>query len=81
MTPRLSGHSSMFSMVFFVLKSPLGVARKFATLTLKARCHVRILIYRTWAIHSPKQSQSAIQRNIVIYEEIPPRGPIPYSFT
>ena len=76
----------MFGLVFLVLKSLLGVARhwsrkKFAILTLKARYHVRILIYRTWAIHPPKQSQNAIQRNIVIYEEIPPRGPIPYPFT
>ena len=55
MTPRLSGHFSIFGLVFFVLKSLLGIARqwsreKFAILSLKPRSHVRILIYRTWAI-------------------------------
>ena len=38
MTPRLSGHFSIFGLVFFVLKSLLGIARqwsreKFAILT------------------------------------------------
>ena len=55
MTPRLSGHFSIFGLVFFVLKSLLGIARqwgreKIAMLSLKTRSHVRILIYRTWAI-------------------------------
>ena len=55
MTPRLSGHFSIFGLVFFVLKSLLGIARqwsreKFAILTLKPWSHVRILIYRRWAI-------------------------------
>ena len=55
MTPRLSGHFSTFGLVFFVLKSLLGIARqwsreKFAILTLKPRSHDRILIYQTWAI-------------------------------
>ena len=45
----------MFSLVFFVLKSLLGIARqwsleKFAILTLQPRSHVRTLIYRTWTI-------------------------------
>ena len=49
MTPRLSGYSSIFGSVFFVLNSPLGIARqwrreKFATLSLKPRSHVRIFI-------------------------------------
>ena len=49
MTPRLSGHFSIFGSVLFVLNSPLGTARqwrreKFATLSLKPRSHVRILI-------------------------------------
>ena len=49
--PRLSGHFSFFGLVFFVLKSLLGIARqwsleKFAILTLKPRSHVRILTYR-----------------------------------
>ena len=49
MTPRLSGYFSIFSLVFFVLKSLLGIARqwslqKIAILTLKPRSHVRILI-------------------------------------
>ena len=56
MTPRLSGrHFSIFGLVFFVLKSLLGIARqwsheKFAILTLKPRILVKILVYRTWAI-------------------------------
>ena len=49
MTPRLSGYSSVFGSVFFVLNSPLGIARQwkretFATLSLKPRSHVRILM-------------------------------------
>ena len=59
MTPRLSGHFSIFGLVFFALKSVLEIARqwsreKFAILTLKPRSHVRILIYRTWAISAQK---------------------------
>ena len=55
MTPRLSGHFSIFGLVFFVLKSLLRIARqwsreKIAILSLKPCSHVRILIYRTWAI-------------------------------
>ena len=51
MTPRLSGHFSMLSLVFFVLKSFLGIARqwsceKFAIFSHKLRSHVRISIYR-----------------------------------
>ena len=54
MTPILSGHFSIFGLVFFVLKSILGIVRqwsreKFAILT---RSHVRSLIYRTWAIQT-----------------------------
>ena len=30
MTPRLSGHFSMFGLVFFVLKSLLGIARQWS---------------------------------------------------
>ena len=51
MTPRLSGHFSIFDLVFFVLKSLLGIARhwsrkkKIAILSLKPRSHVRILLY------------------------------------
>ena len=50
MTPRLSGHFSIFSLVFFVLKSFLGIARrwsreKFAIFSHKLRSHVRISIY------------------------------------
>ena len=53
MTPRLSGHFSIFG---FVLKSRLGIARqwgfeKFAILTLKPWSFVRILIYRRWAMN------------------------------
>ena len=55
MTPRLSGHFSEFGLVFFVLKTLLGIARqwsceKIAILTLKPQIHVKILVYRTWAI-------------------------------
>ena len=55
MTLRLSGHFSIFGLVFFVLKSPLGIARqwsheKFAILTLKPQILVKILVYQTWAI-------------------------------
>ena len=55
MTPRLSGHFSIFGLVFFVLKSLLRIVRqwsreKIAILSLKPCSHVRILIYRTWAI-------------------------------
>ena len=51
MTSRLSGHFSIFGLVFLVLKSLLGIARqwsgeKLATLTLKPRSRVRILIKR-----------------------------------
>ena len=55
MTPRLSGDFCTFGLLFFVLKSLLGIAsqwsrEKFAILTLKPRSHVRVLIYRRWAI-------------------------------
>ena len=55
MVPRLSGQTSIFGVVFFVSKSPLGIERqkkleKFAILTRKPRSHARILIYRTWPI-------------------------------
>ena len=55
MTPRLCDHFSIFGLVFFVLKSLLGIARqwsreKFAILTLKPRSQVKILKYRTWTI-------------------------------
>ena len=52
MTPRLSGHFSIFGLVFFVLKSLLGIARQWsrkkkkkAILSLKPRSYVRILLY------------------------------------
>ena len=45
MTSRLSGHFSIFGLVFFVLKSLLGIARqwscdKFAILSLKSRISI-----------------------------------------
>ena len=57
MAPRLSGQTSIFGVVFFVSKSPLGIEgqkklEKFAILTRKPRSHARILIYRTWPIAS-----------------------------
>ena len=55
MGPRLSGLTSIFGVVFFVSKSPVGIERqkkleKFAILTRKPRSHAWILIYRTWPI-------------------------------
>ena len=52
MTPRLSGHFSIFGLVFFVLKLPLGIASRWShkKFAIKPRSHVRILICRTWAI-------------------------------
>ena len=56
MTLRLSGNISIFGLVFFVLKSLLGIARqwsrkkKFAILFLKPRSHSKIVIFRKWAI-------------------------------
>ena len=55
MTPRLSVHFSIFGLVFFVLKSLLGMAghwshEKVAILALKPWSQERILIHRTWAI-------------------------------
>ena len=46
MTPRLSGHFSIFGLVFFVLKALLGIARqwsreKFAIWALKPWSHVK----------------------------------------
>ena len=57
MAPRLSGQTSIFGVVFFVSKSLLGIERqkklkKYTILTRKPRSHVRILIYRTWAIEN-----------------------------
>ena len=57
MTTRLSGHFLYLVWFFFVLKSLLAIAtqwssEKFAILTLKPRSHVKILIYRTWAIRN-----------------------------
>ena len=50
MTPMLSGHFSIFGLVFFVFKSLLGIAKqwsheKFAIFTPKPRSHVGILTY------------------------------------
>ena len=55
MTPRLSGQTSIFGVVFFIPKSLLGIEgqrklEKFAIFTRKPRSHARILIYRTWPI-------------------------------
>ena len=43
MAARLSGQT-IFGVVFFVSKSPLGIERQ------KPQSNVRILIYRTWPI-------------------------------
>ena len=55
MTPRLSGHFFYIWFGFLCAQVSSGIARqwsceKFAILTPKPRSHVRILIYRTWAI-------------------------------
>ena len=68
MAPRLSGHNSIFGVVFFVSKSLLGIERqkkleKFAILTRKPRSHARILIYRTWPID---WSMAAMLRDSVV---------------
>ena len=46
MTPRLSGHFSIFGLVFFVFKTLLGIVRQWtqsAILTLKPRSHVKYI--------------------------------------
>ena len=53
MTPWLPGHTSVFGLVFFVLKSLLGIVKqwshnKHASLSLEPQRHVRIFMY--WAI-------------------------------
>ena len=56
MTLRLSAHiHSIFGLVFFVLKSLLGIARqrsreKFEIFSLKPKSRIRSFIYQTWAI-------------------------------
>ena len=46
MTPRLSGYLSLFGLVFFVLKPPLGIARRWSRkkFAIKPRSHIRIFI-------------------------------------
>ena len=52
----VSGLISIFGLVFFVLKSLLGIARqwsreKFAILSITTRSHVRIFkMHRAWGI-------------------------------
>ena len=65
---RLSGHFSIFGLVFFVLNSLLGIARrwnreKFAILSLKHLSHIKILIYRTWAIYCRGDRDSTMERS------------------
>ena len=67
MSSRLSGHFSIFGLVFFVLKSLPGIAGQWSRKKTcsfgvsesrsfgvsESRSHVRILIYGTWAfVHS-----------------------------
>ena len=48
---RLSGHFSIFALVFFLLVIARQRSReKFAILSLKPRNSVRILIYQTWVV-------------------------------
>ena len=70
MNPRLSGHFSIFGLLFFVLKSLLGIVRqwrpvKSAILTVTPRSHVRILIYRTRAINLNDSFFSVIYQTII----------------
>ena len=55
MAPRLSGHTSIFGVVFFVSKSLVGIEgqrklEKFAIFIRKPWSHAQILIYQTWPI-------------------------------
>ena len=55
MTTRLSGHFPIFGLVFFALKSLLGMQNNGAVKNLQFRpqslgSNVRILLYQTWAI-------------------------------
>ena len=55
MTPRLSGHFPIVGLVFFVLKSLLGMQNNGAVKNLQFRpqsfgSNVRILLYQMWAI-------------------------------
>ena len=66
MTPRLSGHFSLFGLGLFVLKSLLGIARqwsreKFAIMTLKPQSHVRILIYIERGLFANKKETGTSQ--------------------
>ena len=68
MAPRLSGQTSIFGVVFFVLKPLLGIdeqkkLEKFAILTRKSRSHAWILIYRTW----PIQTNDNEANHLIIY--------------
>ena len=55
MTPRLSGHFPIIGLVFFVLKSLLGMQNNGAVKSLQFRpqslgSNVRSSLYQTWAI-------------------------------
>ena len=57
MTPRFTGHFSIFCLVFFVVKSLLRIVRqcsreKLAILLIKSWSQGSILIYQVWAIDS-----------------------------
>ena len=56
MTQRLTGHFFIFGLVFFVLKTLLGIARQwrhenFAIFSLKPQGHDRTLVYQMWVVH------------------------------
>ena len=77
--PRLSGHFSIFGLVFFVPKSLLGIARQwsceiFAILSLKLGSHVRILIYRTIYIEYLSLSDVDMHKGHSKYQPISPQG-------
>ena len=68
MATRLSGQTSIFSVVFFVSKCLLGIERqkklkKFTILMRKPQSHVVILIYGTWA--TKKEEQATFKRILV----------------
>ena len=72
MTPRLSGHISVFGLVFFVLWSLLRIARQwsyeqFAILSMKPWSHFGILTYGMWSI----DDITGVTRDVVPHWHLP----------
>ena len=56
MTQRLTGHFFIFGLVFFVLKTLLGIEgqwnhEKFAIFSLKCQSHDRTFVYQMWVVN------------------------------